>query len=51
MIGPQLIWDTNKKLYSIYQMVPFPMIWNDVENLDSKVMPLFDAEYLRNCTR
>ena len=42
-----LQWQTDKKSYAIYQMVPFSITLND-PNLDAKGMPLFDVDYLKN---
>jgi len=35
----------NRDSYAIYRMMPFPMTFND-PNLEFKVTPIFDAEYL-----
>jgi len=33
-------------LYAIYQMVTFPITWNDSNPDCFKAMPLFDVEYI-----
>ena len=42
-------WRTNRKSYMAYRTAPFSMTLND-SYPSFKVMPFFDAEYLRNCT-
>jgi len=42
--------ETNRNSYTIYRVVPCPMTLSD-SNLDFKVMPIFDVEYLINGTR
>jgi len=45
-----LQWQTNRKPYTIYQMVQFSMTLND-PNPDFKGTQLVDVEHLRNGTR
>jgi len=45
-----VLWNTNRNLYSILQMVPFSIALND-PSPDFKVTPSFDAEYFRNGAR
>ena len=42
--------NTNKKLYTIYRMIPLSMTLSDLWS-DFKVTTFFDIEYLRNDTR
>jgi len=41
-LRPWLLWNTNRNLYAIYIMVPFPMTLND-PNPYFNVVPLYDA--------